>query len=79
MKLTYDIAKQPSGIYHLDFMANGKRIRKSLSTKDKTVAKERGREYIEAYNYSVNSKSTFQGPFRLRKYIEWYRIFVNTK
>ena len=79
MKLTYNITKQPSDIYHLDFMDNGKRVRKSLSTKDKTVAKERGREYIEAYNYSVSSKSTLQGPFRLRKYIEWYKIFVNTK
>jgi len=79
MKLTYNIAKQPSDIYHLDFMDNGKRVRKSLSTKDKTVAKERGREYIEAYNYSVSSKSTLQGPFRLRKYIEWYKIFVNRK
>ena len=79
MKLTYNIAKQPSGIYHLDFMANGKRIKKSLSTKDKTVAKERGREYIEAYNYSVSSKSTLQGPFRMRKYIEWYKLCVNTK
>jgi hypothetical protein len=79
MKLTYNITKQPSDIYHLDFMDNGKRVRKSLSTKDKTVAKERGREYIEAYNYSVSSKSTLQGPFRLRKYIEWYKIFVNRK
>ena len=77
--LTYNISKQPSGIYHLDFMDNGRRIRKSLNTKDKTVAKERGREYIEAYNYNVNSKSIFQGPFRLRKYIEWYKIFVNIK
>ena len=79
MKLTYNIAKQPSGIYHLDFMDNGKRIRKSLSTKDKTVAKERGREYIEAYDYSVSAELTPQGPFTLRKYIEWYKIFVNTK
>ena len=79
MKLTYDIAKQPSGIYYLDFMSNGKRIRKSLSTKDKTVAKERGREYIEAYNYSVSAELTPQGPFRLSQYIEWYKIFVNTK
>ena len=79
MKLTYNITKQPSDIYHLDFMDNGKRVRKSLSTKDKTVAKERGREYIEAYNYSVSSKSTLQGPFRLRKYIEWYKFFVNRK
>ena len=79
MKPTYNITKQLSGIYHLDFMDNGKRIRKSLSTNDKAVAKERGREYIEAYNYSVSSKSTLQGPFRLRKYIEWYKIFVNRK
>ena len=79
MKLTYNIAKQPSGIYYLNFIDNGKRIRKSLSTKDKTVAKERGREYIEAYNYSVSAELTPQGPFRLRKYIEWYKIFVNTK
>jgi len=79
MKLTYNIVKQPSDIYHLDFMVNGKRIRKSLSTKDKTVAKERGREYIEAYDYSVSAELTPQGPFRLREYIEWYKIFVNTK
>ena len=77
--LTYNISKQPSGIYHLDFMDNGRRIRKSLNTKDKAVAKERSRQYIEAYNYNINSKSIFQGPFRLRKYIEWYKTFVKTK
>ena len=75
----YNISKQPTGIYYLDFMDNGKQIRKSLSTKDKAVAKERGREYIEAYNYNVSSKWSPQGPFRLRKYIEWYKAFVNTK
>ena len=75
----YNISKQPTGIYYLDFMDNGKQIRKSLSTKDKAVAKERSRQYIEAYNYNINSKSIFQGPFRLRKYIEWYKTFVKTK
>ena len=77
--LNYNISKQPTGIYYLDFMDNGKQIRKSLSTKDKAVAKERSRQYIEAYNYNINSKSIFQGPFRLRKYIEWYKTFVKTK
>ena len=77
--LNYNISKQPTGVYYLDFMDNGKQIRKSLSTKDKTVAKERSRQYIEAYNYNINSKSIFQGPFRLRKYIEWYKTFVKTK
>ena len=77
--LNYNISKQPTGIYYLDYMDNGKQIRKSLSTKDKAVAKERSRQYIEAYNYNINSKSIFQGPFRLRKYIEWYKTFVKTK
>ena len=77
--LNYNISKQPTGVYYLDFMDNGKQIRKSLSTKDKAVAKERSRQYIEAYNYNINSKSIFQGPFRLRKYIEWYKTFVKTK